>query len=386
MALDRVSLEVELDALARQLAGAEERLRGLGNPNPGGSPRELLCTHGKARLFRYLPLAGQSVSVPLLIVYALVNRPSMADLEPGRSLVQALLARGIDVHLVEWADPGVLDASRDLAAYITHDLHACVSFLEARSGPVNLMGICQGGTFALCYAALEPTRLRTLVTTVTPVDFCTPDDHLSRLLRDVDLDLLGARNVSGDALNALFLRLKPYRLLMQKYVDLLPQLQDAEAVSTFLRMERWIFDSPDLAGQALAEFARKFYRENRLVAGGLEIGGRAVEPKRITVPVLNVYARDDHLVPPAASRALAGLTGTTDYSEVEVPGGHIGIYVGSRARSLVADEIADWLRTRAGKPSSRRRKKSPPEDRSGDRPTGAEGRSNEKQRERKKRG
>ena len=378
MSLDWTALEAQFVELQRQLGRAAERLRAPGNPAPGGSPRELLASHGKARLYRYLPPSGKRPSLPLLIVYALVNRPTMADLEPGRSLVHSLLERGIDVHLLEWEDPGVLDASRDLGAYITQDLHACVSFLETRLGAVNLMGICQGGTFALCYAALEPQRVRTLITTVTPADFQTPDDHLSRLLREVDLDLLGAGNVSGDALNALFLRLRPYRLLAQKYVDLLPQFDDPLALATFLRMERWIFDSPDLAGRALAEFARKFYRENRFRQGGLEIGGRLVDLASVKVPVLNIYATEDHLVPPAASRALAGLTGSPDYTEVAVPGGHIGIYVGSSARATVAEAIAGWLRKRTG--AGRGRQKSSPEDRSGDRSSGEEGRSNGKRR------
>ena len=386
MALDWAALELQLADIQRRVHGAAQCLRSLGNPGPGGSPRELLCVRGKARLYRYLPVPGATNAVPLLIVYALVNRPSMADLEPDRSLVRALLERGIDVHLVEWDDPGVLDASRDLADYVTRDLHGCVAFMAACHGPVNLMGICQGGTFALCYAALETSMVRTLVTTVTPVDFHTPEDNLSRLLREVDLEMLGARNVGGDALNGLFLRLKPYRLLVQKYVDLLPQLADAEALATFLRMERWIFDSPDLAGRALGQFARQFYRENRLVTGGLEIGGRAVALGNLRMPILNVYARDDHLVPPASSRALAGLVGTRDYVEAAVPGGHIGIYVGSRSRIQVADTIAVWLKARVGGPEAvRGRTKSPPEDRSGDRSTGAEGRSNEKRGQRGKR-
>ena len=384
MALDWTSLETQFAELQAQLQRAPERLRAHGNPAPGGSPRELLYGRGKARLYRYLPLPGKRTSLPLLIVYALVNRPSMADLAPGRSLVQALLERGVDVHLIEWDDPGILDANRDLGSYITQDLHGCVSWLEARGGAVNLMGICQGGTFALCYAALEPSRVRSLITTVTPVDFHTPDDHLGRLLRDVDLDLLGAGNVSGDALNGLFLRLKPYRLLTQKYIDVLPQLGDPEATANFLRMERWIFDSPDLAGRALAEFARKFYRENRFRQGGLEIGGRPVDLATICVPVLNVYASDDHLVPPASSRALAELTASTDYTEVAVPGGHIGIYVGSKARTTVASTIGSWLASRVGKAGVSGGRKSPPEGRSGDQPTGAEGRSNEKRGSRRK--
>lgn len=341
--LDWSGLGAELAAFEQHLQAGAATLQNAGNPVPGGTPRDEVFRHGKARLYRYRPLVNEVQAVPTLLVYALVNRASMADLEPARSLVRSLLDEGVDLHLIEWDSPTAVDAGRGLDAYLNVDLAACV---QALPGPVNLMGICQGGTFALCYAALYPHQVRNLVTTVTPVDFRTPEDVLSHLLNHVDVDLFSARNMSGELLNALFLSLKPFRLMHQKYVNLVPQLANPDALSTFLRMEEWIFDSPDLAARALYEFALWFYRENRLVNGGLEIGGRAVALSRVTMPVLNIFAREDHLVPPAASRALGGLTGSKDYTELEVPGGHIGIYVGGKSRQLVAETIGRWLRQR----------------------------------------
>ena len=80
-----------------------------------------------------------------------------------------------------------------------------------------------------------------------------------------------------------------------------------------MRMEKWIFDSPDQAGAAFREFTRWFFQENRLLKGTLVIGGHKVDLQRITQPVLNVYGKQDHLVPPSASTALEALIGTTDY-------------------------------------------------------------------------
>ncbi len=336
----------ELAQWEKKLAHGVQTLRGLGNPAPGGTPRRLVFECGKARLFHYEPERPTVQGVPTLLVYALVNRASMADLEPRRSLVRSLLARGVDLFLIEWADPVGLDAERGLNDYLNHDLAGCVSFLQTLAGPINLMGICQGGTFALSYAAMHPAQIRNLVTTVTPVDFHTRDDALSRLLRGIDLELLGRQNLSGDALNTLFLALRPYRLIHQKYVNLVSQMDDSAALATFLRMEQWIFDSPDLAGRALYEFAQGCYRENALATGSWRIGERIVDLTKITMPVLNIYARDDHLVPPAASLALKALVGTDDYQAVEVPGGHIGIYVGGSARVKVAEAISTWLAAR----------------------------------------
>ena len=111
-------------------------------------------------------------------------------------------------------------------------------------------------------------------------------------------------------------------------------------------MERWIQDSPDQAGTAFRQFIRWFFQENRLVRGGLEIGGRAVDPRAITCPILNIYATQDHLVPPSASRPLAKLTGSRDYTPFEFDGGHIGIYVSRGAQETLPRTIAHWLEAR----------------------------------------
>jgi len=116
-----------------------------------------------------------------------------------------------------------------------------------------------------------------------------------------------------------------------------------DKLMNFLRMEKWIFDSPDQAGNAFREFLQTFYQDNALVRGTARIGGEQVYLDRLTVPILNVYAAQDHLVPPAASKALQGLVGSSDYQALELPGGHIGTYVGSESRRLLPRTIADWL-------------------------------------------
>jgi polyhydroxyalkanoate synthase len=63
----------------------------------------------------------------------------------------------------------------------------------------------------------------------------------------------------------------------------------------------------------------------------------------VEVPVLNIFAEQDHLVPPAASKALKDLVGSDDYTELSFRGGHIGIYVSGRAQQEVPQTIHDWL-------------------------------------------
>jgi len=332
---------------ARRLA----HLRRAPGAKPGCCARTLLWEHQGMRLYRYRHRSeGPAPTLPLLIVYAMVNRPGMLDLHEGRSLLRGLLQRGLEVYLLDWGDPGSERQHASLADHVLGHLGQCVEQVRRVGGQsqVNLLGICQGGVLALCYAALRPERVARLVTMVTPVDFHADHNTLGGLARYVDFDRLVAAtgNVPGGLLNALFLSLSPIRLGVRKYLDLIEHPEDPEALEDFLRMESWIFDSPDQPGQAFAEFARRFIQGNALVRGELQIGDERVDLGRISCPVLNVYATEDHLVPPASARALRGLLRCPSYREYAFPGGHIGIYVSRRAQGRVADELASWLAAR----------------------------------------
>jgi polyhydroxyalkanoate synthase len=115
----------------------------------------------------------------------------------------------------------------------------------------------------------------------------------------------------------------------------------------FLRMEKWLFDGPDAAGEAYREFVRDFLRDNKLIKNEITIGGQLVDLGNLTMPILNCYATSDHLVPPPCSKALAEKAGTDDYTEMAIPAGHIGIYVGGKAQKMLAPGVAKWLRERA---------------------------------------
>ena len=297
---------------------------------------------GITTLYRYRPVASPAPGPPLLIVFALVNRPTVLDLQPDRSLIRRLLAAGRDVYLLDWGTPGRGDRHLTLADYALGFLGRAARRVAA--GPIDLLGVCQGGTLALLYASQEPERIRRLVTMVTPVDFQTPDNLLAKWVRAVDVDLLVDTfgNVPGELLNLAFVSLLPFRLTLHKYLALVDGADDPRQLENFLRMERWIFDSPDQAGAAFREFVQAFYRDNRLVRGGAVLGGRPVDLGQIAMPVLNIYATRDHLVPPSASRPLGGLVGSRNYEELAFDGGHIGIYVSSRAHT-VPGAIAEWL-------------------------------------------
>jgi polyhydroxyalkanoate synthase len=342
---DQIAAEIE--AFSDRLKQGARTLSEVGEIETGVSSREAVYQEDKLTLYRYQPRVEKLHAVPLLIVYALVNRPYMMDLQEDRSMIRGLLDSGLEVYLIDWGYPDAGDRTLTLVDYVERYIGHCVDVLCDRHGvdAINLLGVCQGGALSLCHTALYPERIRNLITMVTPVDFHTPDNVLSHLIRHVDVDLLvnTLGNVPGQMLNFAFLSLSPFRLAGQKYVDLVDIFDDAQALKNFLRMEKWIFDSPDQAGEAFRQFAKDFFQQNKLVKGEVVIGDRRVDLREIVIPVLNVYATQDHLVPPAASRALAECCGSRDYSELSFRGGHIGIYVSSRAQREVPPAIAAWL-------------------------------------------
>lgn len=193
-------------------------------------------------------------------------------------------------------------------------------------------------------AARRPASLSALVLLVTPVDFQSGEDDLRRFTIGLDTEALRTnwRSLPPAILDHLFLCLKPFELRAQKYLHAHRLAERPQGLAEFLRMESWIFGGPRQSTALVADFVRQCYQNNALLRGTLRLHDRDIRLSAITAPVLNVYASADHLVPPAASRALAGKT-AGDYQELAFVGGHIGIFVSERAQSLIASGIADWL-------------------------------------------
>lgn len=316
----------------------------------GSTPKEQIYQEDKLVLYRYKPKIDKPNPVPILIIYALVNRPYMMDLQPDRSLIKNLLELGQDIYIIDWGYPNKVDRFLTLADYVNGYIHRCIKNICKRHGlsKINLLGVCQGGTLSLCYSALYPEQIKNLITMVTPVDFKTPDNLLSLWAQKLDIDLLvnTMGNIPGELLNWTFLSMKPFRLTGQKYLDMVDNLHDLETAKNFLRMEKWIFDSPDQAGEAFRQFMKDFFQQNLLIEGKIVIGEKRVELKNINMPVLNIYATQDHLVPPSASLALKKYVSTSDYTEFAFRGGHIGIYVSQRAQKEIPSAIGSWLDAR----------------------------------------
>lgn len=314
------------------------------------SPKTPVYREDKLTLYHYDRETEPSYKTPVLVVYALVNTYKMLDLQPDRSYIKNLLGAGMDIYLIDWGFPTKGDRFLTMDDYINGYINNCVDFIRKkhRVEKINILSICQGGTLSVIYSALYPNKVKNLVTHVTPVDFSTNDGLLFRWSRDMDFDKLVDANhglVPGEFLNQGFDMLKPM-MKVQKQQALANSLDDKDKLLNFLRMEKWISESPDQAGECFRQFMKDLYQQNKLVKGDLEVGGKRVNLKNLTAPLLNIYATEDHLVPPASTKPLNDLVGSTDKELYNFKGGHIGVFVGGKSQKELAPAVATWLKDR----------------------------------------
>jgi len=319
----------------------------------GLSPRDVVWTHRASTLYRYRS-DRRSHPVPLLLVFALINRPEVFDLRPGCSLVEHLLGEGFDVFLLDWGVPGEEDGDQGLDHYVCDVLPWAMRETVRACGEqkLTLMGWCMGGTLCAMHAALEPGgRARNLVLLTTPVS--TEGSLYRRWIGDAALDVDGIAQrtplIPGAGIDAANRLMKPVANLWTTYRrlwdDVLDGRLDRDAHSS---MARWVADNPPFPARAFAEWAGSMYRDDALVRGELRLRGRRVDLRHIEQPLLVVTARADHIAPPGGTVPLLVLVGSEDVTHLDRPGGHIGLVAGSRARHELWPELCDWLAERSG--------------------------------------
>ncbi|BBO80409.1 poly-beta-hydroxybutyrate polymerase [Desulfosarcina ovata subsp. sediminis] len=314
------------------------------------TPYDVVYQEDRIKLKHYRPRTETRYHTPLLVVYALINRETMLDLQPGRSVVERFLDAGIDLYMIDWGYPTRKDRFFGLDDHINGYMDNVIDFIRRQHeiDKINLMGICMGGTFSVIYSALHPEKIKNLVTTVTPTNFDTKKGLLHVWMEHIDVDRVVDTfgNLPADVMNFGFLLLNPARLMIDKYVGFMENLDNQQFVENFVRMDKWIFDSPDLPGEVFREFVKYCYQGNMLLNNKLEIGGRQVDLKKLTMPLLNIYGKYDHLVPPEACETLINHVGSGDKKNICLDTGHIGIYVSSKYQEAFAPEIANWLKER----------------------------------------
>ncbi|SFC37423.1 polyhydroxyalkanoate synthase [Halobiforma haloterrestris] len=339
--------------LAEKSQVAPERTETLENVDVGKTPSEVVYEENKLELLHYESRTDEQYDVPILIVYALINKPYILDLQPDRSVVQTLLEAGFDVYLIDWGEPSKLDRSLGLEDYVDRYIDNCVDVVRDRSGQdaINVLGYCMGGTMSAMYTALHPEKVRNLGLMAAGLCFAGDGGVL---------ELWGAEdyydpekvtetfdNVPAEFLDVGFALMDPVANNVTKYVRFYDNVEDEDFVENFARMERWLSEGIDVAGRAYEQFIEDIYQENKLIDNELHLDGKHVDIENIDVPVLQIVAEYDHLIPPGASKPFNEAIPAEDTEIMEFATGHIGMSVSSRSHDELWPDVCEWFEERS---------------------------------------
>jgi len=357
-ALTGLSPEDHLRAVTRYNAGLKAILDSFDAP-VGQTPAEIVWTLNKAKLYHYLPArpAHERHPVPLLLVYALINKPFIFDFGPGRSFVEYMVGEGFDVYLLDWGAPGPEDRNTTFDDYVTEYLTRAVRKVLRHSGAgeLSLLGYCLGANIALIYSALYPeVPVRNLILLTIPADFSSsPEGSMAMWLEEgrLDVDRLLAvwDNVPGELIRLWAKTLKPVENFVASYVNLFKFMDNQAFVQAWQAINRWIEDVIPFAGEAMRQFVIDYVRNNELVTGKHAVKGQLVDLAQVRAPLLNVSAEFDHLVSRAQSESIMDLVSSQDKELCVMPSTHVGLMANMNARQAYWPTISKWLAARSGK-------------------------------------
>jgi polyhydroxyalkanoate synthase len=292
---------------------------------------------------------GAQGAVPLVVVPSLINRSTVLDLYPDRSFMRFLAAHGVHAYLLDWTAQGAAPEGANITHYIQHMLVPVLRTLgEAHGRTPVLAGYCMGGTLAVAAPALHEDLISGLVLLAAPWDFHADTVGLRKWLTLAQPGLTalieGCGEAPVDLLQALFAGLDP-SLVGRKFRSFAEMDPDSDAARRFVVLEDWLNDGVPLSGPVAKECLFDWYLDNTPCRGEWKVGGRTIDPERISCPTLTVIPSRDRIVPPASAESLAAAIPNATVHNVAL--GHIGMMTGGRAEKEVFDPVADWIRNAA---------------------------------------
>ena len=321
------------------------------------TPKQLVWALNKAKLYRYVPMVPEAKRhpIPLLLVFAVMNRPYILDLRPGHSYVEFMLKQGYDLYLLDWGAPGPEDKNMSFGDYTLEYLPRAIRKLKTVSKveEFSLLGWCIGAIISTAYAALRPDDgLRNLILLTAPLDFSDKEAiTFSRWTAesnfDVDKVLATFGNMPAELIDYGAKALKPVENYIGNFLRLWDNLDDPRVVDAWHAMNTWVTDNIPMAGATFRQLVVDLYRNDLLMKGEWELRGERVDLSKIRASLLTVIAETDHITPPCQSRAIMRRVSSKDKELFSIPGGHIGIMAGSGAAKVTWPHLDNWLGPRS---------------------------------------
>ena len=344
------ALEI-LEENSRKVRKTRDLLHTAGNIDVGTLSHEVLEETRLYKLLHYRPLVSRTAKTPILVVYALMNKSYILDLQPDKSWLRSLLSQGFNVYLIDWKTPTSIDKYVSFDDYVNYYIDDCIDLVAKENSVerLTLHGYCLGSTMAAMYTSLHQEKVRNLVTIAPIIDTENDKTVLANFARYLDVktitDILG--NFPREYLYGCFSMLKPFKQGANKYLNLVENIDNAKFVQNFLRMEKWLYDTPSIAGETFRQWIEDIYQKNLLVKNEMWIGENLVDLSKINVPLLNIVAEEDHLVSPQCSVALNDSVSSMDKRLMHFHTGHVGLIASSYSQNNVLPKVGQWLRVRS---------------------------------------
>jgi len=273
---------------------------------------------------------------------------TIADYHDGQSLVQTLLAAGVPRVLVtDWKSASLAMKDYDIDNYLA-ELNVCIDDLGGRA---NLVGLCQGGWLSAMYAARYPQRVPSLVLAGAPIDTQAGDGPLKRMVQTAppgfyeELVALGGGLMRGRVMLRGWKNMHPDEQYIDKYVRLYERIDDPDYVSKTEAFAAWYENTIDLPGRFYLQAINELFKENRFAQGRFVGLGRPLSLRDVRCPLYLLAGESDDITPRQQVFAAENLCGTParDIVKAVVPGGHVGLFMGSRTLQTQWPQIGKWI-------------------------------------------
>ena len=326
-------------------------LHGAGNVQVGQTPHEIVAETRAYRLLHYQPVVSKTAKTPILTVYALINKSYVLDLQPDKSWIRSLLTQGFDIYLIDWKDAGAVDKYVAIEDYVNGYIDDCVDIVLKKSkvDKLTLHGYCMGATMSIMYTALHQEKVRNLAVLAPVIDGERDSTVIGNMAKNMDVEKMRdtVGNLPPEQLYACYSALKPFKQGVAKYFNLVQNIDNDSFVGNFLRIEKWLYDTPPIAGETFRQWIVDIYQKNLLAKNELVLGDDVVDLSKINVPVLNIVADEDHLVSPECSTPLNDMVSSTDKRLMRFHTGHVGLIASSYSQNNVLPKVGQWLKERS---------------------------------------
>jgi polyhydroxyalkanoate synthase len=344
-------LNEEVQEAYHRLEKARKILYTAGNVGVGETPNEVLIETRAYRLLHYQQMVSKTARTPILVVYALINRSYVLDLQPDKSWIRSLLSQGFDVYLIDWKTPTAADKYVSFDDYVNCFIDDCVEVVLERNKveKLTLHGYCMGGTMSTMYTALHHDKIRNLAVIAPVIDGHKDSTVIANLAKNMDVDkmLQSIGNLQSEQLYAFYSTLKPFKQGINKYLNFLQNVDNEQFVGNFLRLEKWLYDTPPIAGETFRQWISDIYQKNLLVKNEMKLRDEIVDLSTIKVPLLNIIADEDHLVSPDCSAPLNDVVSSTDKRLMKFHTGHVGLIASLYSQNNVLPKVGQWLMVRS---------------------------------------